>query len=173
MGGASLSPGWANFIEDAARIRRNQTDADKMSRALIIASVGQHKKLKDFLSGHRRAAMREMTMVTGAREVESQYGAEWVADPMCPDTRVYNLTEENFATAVLQELTYVDNGAGGKFFLRPTGLGASSGDVYDHVYDGAMCIVFDFLGRSPHLQGALTNLSKSDVLAKSDFWYTV
>lgn len=168
MNGASLTIGYANYIEDACRQRRANVDTGGTDNTLIIASIGQHAKLKQQLNSYRRADMGATTLTTGGVDVANQFGNKWVTDPACPDSRLFNLDESDFSMAVLKELSYVDNGNDGKMTLRPYG----SGDTFYHIYDGWFQMLFEFVCRTPSKQAALIDLGVSDIIKASETAYT-
>lgn len=166
MEGAGLTIGFVNYLEDAVRQRRADDPNGMMDKTLILSGVGQHAKLKAYLNSYRRADMGETVLKTGGREVENQLGNRWTVDIHCPDSRVYNVWEDDFAMAVLKELSYVDNGSGGKFVLRPDGTGK-----YLHVYDAWLTMMFEFVGHNPFKQAVLLNIGVDDIIKASETAY--
>jgi hypothetical protein len=166
LDGAGLTIGYVNYLEDAVRIRRAGMENGGMDKTLIVSGVGQHAKLKAYLQSFKRADWSETVLKTGARDVENQLGNRWEVDIQCPDSRVYNLWEDDFAMAVLKELSYVDTGGGSKFVLRPDGN--STTPSYTHVYDAWLWMLYQFVGRNPFKQAALVDIGVDDIIAAAD-----
>lgn len=164
LNGAGLTLGYVNWIEDASRIRRPNMATGGTDSTLILSGIGQHRKFKQYLNAYRKYDSGATVLQTGGRGVANQFGNEWEVDPACPDTRIYNLDEDDFSMAVLKELSYVDNGSGGKFVLRPSG----TNDGYFHTYDGWLAMIFEFVGRNPFKQGALLDVGVADIMKASE-----
>lgn len=155
---ADLTLAICNYIEDSSRFRRDDEEMGGTDKDVILTGIGQHRRVKQLIGTHRRADMSERTMVTGGKDVESQFGNKWKTDKYCPDDRLLHIHVPDLALLVLEKLQFIDPGNGGNMWLR------QSGDDFLHLYDGAWFMLWEMIGRCPKNQGLVYSLSIKNIM---------
>lgn len=162
LSGASLTVGYANYLEDAVRHRRPMEDDDALtSKTKIFCGIGNARAIKQGMNSIRRAGMDDKTYVLGARHVANQWGNVWEEDPGCPDSRVYNLWMDSWELPTLQELEFVDEGEG-MWHLRPANTTSASG-FFIHAYDGWTQEVGELVNTEAYKQAAIVGIGVSTI----------
>lgn len=164
LGGAELTVGFANYLEDAVRFRRIGDPKKKdalMANVAIIFSIGQARKIKNAMNSIRQATFMDKTYVLGAQNVANAFGNVWLEDPACPDTRGYALYLPDWEWVTFQDYEFVDEGEG-MWHLRPANTTSASG-YYIHAYDGWTQEVYEIVCKVPYRQAMLTGIGNATI----------